>query len=292
MAYLIIVSVICFSLNGILTRYFQLKINNSERYLPLYQALFCLFASVLFWSSNPALPDSKSLVYGLIFGTGFFIAVSCSARGYTTGSMVLTSTIINMSLIIPVIYSTFALREEITLLKIIGICLFVVVFVLASYGRKGRNVQIKFRFTWLIVVLTGFLANGFCAVIQKNYRIFYPDGNNGVFMAVAYFTGSILFILLYIFIQKKCASDFSPNYSMFFKTAGISFLSGAGSFGGNFLLSYLSDKVSGAVLYPCINGGLCVTLSVFSVLLFKEKLTFLKIIAFAVGIVAIVVLNL
>ncbi len=255
--------------------------------------MFCIFASLLFFSTNIAVPDYKAMIFGAIFGVGFFVAVYSSASGYQTGSMVLTSTIINMSLIIPVLYSTIALGEEIRPLKIIGILLFTIVFLLASIQTKEKARQGRFRFVWLVFVSAGFLANGFTAVVQKNYRIMNPTNNNGIFMAIAYFTAGLLFVLRYVYINKKqaLASDVSVEKTFIVKLVSIAIISGAGSFGGNLLLSYLSDKVNGAVLYPCLNGGLCILLSVFSILLFKEKLTLMKLSAFIVGITAIILLN-
>ena len=57
-------------------------------------------------------------------------------------------------------------------------------------------------------------------------------------------------------------------------------------------MTYLADKVDGAILYPCINGGLCLLLTVMSCIFFREKLTLKKSIAIALGCAAIVILNL
>ena len=71
-------------------------------------------------------------------------------------------------------------------------------------------------------------------------------------------------------------------------------MSGLGSYGGNALLGILSAPggIQGPVLYPCVNGGLCIVSALCSFLFFKEKPSARKLTAIGIGIVAIVLLNL
>ena len=54
----------------------------------------------------------------------------------------------------------------------------------------------------------------------------------------------------------------------------------------------LSTKVPAALLYPFLNGGLCVAVSLFSIIIFREKLNLKKAITIFVGVSAVIVLNL
>ncbi|MPN32724.1 hypothetical protein SDC9_180204 [bioreactor metagenome] len=53
----------------------------------------------------------------------------------------------------------------------------------------------------------------------------------------------------------------------------------------------LSTKIQAPVLYPSLNGGLCISVAAFAFLLFKEKMTLKKGMAIVTGIIAIVVLS-
>ncbi len=288
---LILVSVLSFSVNNAATRIFQLRVRYSKERLPVYQALFCLCAAVFFWAYNgfAAFPP-KAILFGTFFGVLFFSASALAAWGYANGSMALTSLITNCSLLIPVFYSVFFRNEPFTVNYIVGLILFLLSLLISSglIGGKKQNASLL----WLSIVMLAFLSNGATAVIQKVFVSSDGGDHLGVFMAFAYFCAGVCFVVRYTVMRAK-SEEAEAAYDA--KTFGLalllSIMSGAGSFGGNLLLGILSARVDGALLYPCINGGLCLTVSVFSFLFFKEKPTKTKLLSLLVGIAAIVVLN-
>ena len=84
MDYLLTAASVCFfCLNGAMTRLFQLKMKGGKKALRLYQAGFCLVASVLnlaFFGIN-ALPGTKtvilSLFFGILFAAASFLGAEC-----------------------------------------------------------------------------------------------------------------------------------------------------------------------------------------------------------------------
>ncbi len=293
MIFLIPVAVLSFALNGAMTRAFQLKFPGCSRMLRYYQALFCLvsaiaFAAGGFISGGELKINLQSLLFGAGFGIFYFIAVMCSSRGYEKGSMSLTAIIVNMSLIIPLFYSCILLKETPTLIQIAGILLMLVTLVLSSLKDK-RGEKTKASGAWIYIVLLAFFANGISAVVQKSFVRANGDGGTMFFMCIAYLISSVLFVLG-ARLEKK--TDESIEMKKRLHTLPMALISGVGSFGGNALLGFLCTKVDGAVLYPCINGGLCIVSAALSFLLFKEKPTLRKYIAIAIGVVAIVLLNL
>ena len=290
MFYLIIISVCAFALNGSSTRFFQLHFANEKHYLPLYQSLFCLIASVAFLccSDFSAAPQADTVLCGIIGGLLFFGASFFSAKGMATGSMALSSIIVNMSLILPVLYSVILLNESLTAFRIIGFLLFLCTFVLSAGTSKSKNGG---GMLWVAFVALAFLSNGMNAVVTKYYVLNAVLQQRNTFMAITYFTAALAFLVTYL-IKCKKEPDVHQTSSYFAKLTLISAISAAGSFGGNLLLTYLADKVDGAILYPCINGGLCLLLTVMSCIFFREKLTLKKSIAIALGCAAIVILNL
>ena len=290
MLYLIIISVVAFTLNGSCTRFFQLHFADQKNYLPLYQSLFCLIASIGFLccSDLSIPPKAEALLYGVIGGLLFFGASFFGAKGMATGSMALSSIITNMSLLLPLLYSVLLLGESFTLFHLIGGSLFVCTFVLSASGSKQKNGGGPL---WLLFVSLAFLSNGMNAVVTKYYVLNAVVPQNNTFMAITYFTASLGFLTTFFLRQKR---EPLPKKSggYFARLLSISALSATGSFGGNLLLTYLSGRVDGALLYPCINGGLCLLLTVTSCLLFRERMTLKKAVAIALGCSAIVILNL
>lgn len=289
MLYLIAISVVAFALNGSCTRFFQLHFAEQKHYLPLYQSLFCLVASIgFFCCSGFPTPTLDTVLYGILGGVLFFGASFFSATGMATGSMALSSIITNMSLLLPLLYSVLLLNEQFTLLHLIGGLLFVCTFVLSAAGSKQKNGG---GILWLLFVTGGFLCNGMNAVVTKYYVTASPAPQSNTFMAFTYLTAALAF--LSTFLIKRHRENAAPQNGRYFaRLLLVSTVSALGSFGGNLLLTYLADKVNGAILYPCINGGLCLLLTVTSCLLFKERMTLKKAAAIALGCTAIVILNL
>lgn len=292
MQYLLIPCVLCFAANGFCTRLFQVKFKNGRKRISLFQSVFCFFAAICFFASSPELPKIETVLCGLLWGALFFCAVFFSAKGFDTGSMSLTSAISNMSLIIPILYSVAVVNESVTATQIIGMAAFIAVFIMASFsgGNKEKNEKGRSnRFFWIAAVSIAFISNGATAVIQKSYRLNSAAAQNRTFMAIGYITAAILFFAYYLIYMQRLKDEEKTGGLL--PLAGLAALAGAGSFGGNLILSFLSDKIDGAVLYPCVNGGLCISIGILSFVVFREKPTPLKLCAFVLGIAAIIILN-
>ncbi len=282
-------AVVCFSANSVCTRFFQVKLQSERHSISAYQALFCTVAAVLFFlSGEKEIPTADTVCSGILFGVFFFCAVMFSTAGFEKGSMALTSVIVNMSLILPVLYSTLILGEKMGVGHVVGIVLFLVTFVLSSDSVKKERIGRG----WLIVVLVAFLCNGMSAVVQKRYILHSEEAQTGLLMAIAYLTAALLFAGRFLLSPEGMRKEERPTVRYSLSLCVVAMISGAGSFGGNLLLCNLSDKINGSVLYPCVNGGLCLLLTGVSCLIFREKLNVRKTIALLCGGIAIVILNL
>lgn len=305
-ALLICIAVLAFTCSGFATRLFQTRFPNAERRLPFFQALYCAIAAVCFGAKGGfVLPSLETVLYGIAFGLLFCIAVAMSAKGYELGSMALTSVTVNMSLLLPILYSILFLNETPTILHGIGFLLFCASVVFSALSGKSDKKSINLR--WLLTVLLGFLANGATAVIQKNYVLRSDSKQDAIFLAVAYATASLCFLGISLVSRLRRRSNppptdpscavpsENPSESMkttLWKLCALSLLAGVGSFGGNYLLGRLSAEVAAAVLYPCINGGLAVCTTMISFFFFREHPTRQKIFSICLGCAAIIVLNL
>ncbi len=304
---LILLSVSFFVMNSLATRVFQLHFQRSKSSLQLYQAVFCLIATVAYFiqSGFTGLPHAMTIVGGIAFGVFFFLAVYCSARGFETGSMSLTGIIVNVSLVIPIVYSWIFVEgewERVTALQIVGILLLFATFVLSSMSGTDKKTDAEkskrnmgASILWMVTVLIGFFSNGITAVIQKAYkeRVQITEtlvDQSGMFMGIAYLTAAVLLFALFLVYRRK---DETP---VLFKNnvgaVGSMVAGGLGSFIGNGVLMTLSTRVDAAILYPCINGGLCLVAAICSFLFFGEKLSRLKLIGIITGIAAIITLSL
>ncbi len=290
---LIILGICAFAANSISIRTFQLKCErqNSDTYL--FQSLFCLVAAAAYSVSGGfvfELSVSQTLSAAL-FGLFFAMAVLFSAECFICGPMSLTSVIVNSSVVIPVLYSCIVLKENITLTQISGCILLILTFFLSTF-QKGKAAGKGVSSKWVFLVLIAFASNGITAIIQKLYKITAPNSDGNMFMSFAYLTAAVVLLISFAVKKKEVKAAKAVSRNALPMAIALVFIAGLGSFIGNGILMNLSTKVSAALLYPFVNGGLCVTVSAFSIIIFREKLDFKKSITILAGLSAIIVLNL
>ncbi len=290
---LILLSVLSFSANSLLTRTFQTKLQKAKHSINLYQTLFTLVAAIAYFTLALIQGVTLSvhmLLPAALFGICFSLAVLFSAECMGMGYMSLTSVITNLSLILPVTFSWIVLREKVEINAVIGLLLIILTLVLSSLSTNKGEGDNKAK--WLFFVAIAFLANGGSAIVQKQYKTSFGEDDLMMFMGFAYLTSSLIFAATYIKRSAYAKISFKEQIKKpLLLLPALSLFSGLGSFAGNGLLGYLCDKVDGGILYPCINGGLCIVVSISSFLLFKEKPTSKKLVAIMTGVAAIILLN-
>ncbi len=290
---LIIFSVCAFAANSIAIRTFQLKCEKQRCDTYLFQSLFCLVAAAAYSVSGSLVFDlsAPQALSAASFGLFFAMAVLFSAECYICGPMSLTSVIVNSSVVIPVLYSCVVLKEGITLTQISGCILLLLTFFLSAFQRK-KTADKGVNFKWLAFVFIAFASNGITAVIQKLYKMSAPQSDGNMFMGFAYLTAAVILFLAFTVKKNEAKTTKSVSKSALPIAIALVLVAGLGSFIGNGVLMSLSTKVPAALLYPFINGGLCVTVSAFSIIIFREKPNIKKTITILVGLSAIIVLNL
>lgn len=290
--FLILVAVLTFAANGVSTRAFQVSCARSNRDTTLFQALYCLVGAVAYFTRAgfQFTLSPLHLVFALLFGLFFASASLTGAVCCLCGPMSLTSVITNSSVMLPILYSCISLREPITPPQLIGCILLLLTFSLSAFLSESSGNQRKVNLLWLILVLLAFVSNGVTAILQKQYKLGLPVGDGYDFMGVAYLTAAAV-LLIASRLFKRTDADAQPLRKPWL-WAVLMLFAGLGSFAGNGILLQLSTNVPASLLYPFVNGGLCVVVSICSILFFREKLTLRKALVIAVGLTSVIVLNL
>lgn len=288
---LILISVLAFASNVVMTRYFQLYVQKNKIALQLYQAIFVLTGAIAFFAAGlwREIYKPQMLLPAAFMGTMYAIALLFCAKCYEMGKMSLTSVIVNMSLLMPVLYSWFVVGEQIYLGSVIGLALISVTMVLSALSSRSQSGGNHIK--WIVCVMIAFVANGLSIITQKYYQLSYGKENAMLFMAVCYSTAAIVFLAIYLRNVCKTKENIREQVSSIKKLIVVAVCAGAGSFGGNAILVYLCTAVNGGILYPCMNGGVCITVALASFFLFKEPVFKMKVVALVIGVAAIVMLN-
>ncbi len=297
---LMVLSVLAFTVNNGAIRGFQVKCSDSSSATVLFQAAFCAVGSLAYLVSAGFKFDlnGPQALAALTFGAVFGCAVLFCASAFLYGPMSISGVIGNCSVVIPVLYSCILLKEAATATQLVGFGLMIVTFVLSALQSRGDGKEKKkANFKWLLFSLGYFATNGTLSVIQKNYKLSDPESDGNAFMCLGLITAAAVLLLYFCFSYMRAKKHIAPGESVLklkaLPLAGLlAVVAGLGSFGGNWVVITLSAAVPAAVLYPFVNGGICVGVSLASMLVFREKLTWQKAVTILVGLAAVIVLNL
>lgn len=251
----------------------------------VFSAGCALFAGLFFviTSGGNLYFTSDTLVYSAFFaiayalaGIGFFLSIK-------TGPLSFTSLISSYSLIIPTFYGIFFLNEKVSFSFIIGIILLLVSLALINAEKKETERKITAK--WILFVLIGFIGNGMCTVVQKIQQDAFSGGFKSEFMIMALAIVFVSFSLIAFFAERKQLAQ-SFKGSRWFALRGL--LNGL----VNLLVMVLSARMNVSVMFPLISvGGLILTF-VISWLIYKENFSSKQYLGFALGVLAVITLNL
>ena len=282
----LIITITTFSAMVMLFKYFdKIGVNNLTAITFNYftAGILALFSyrienSIIELKSNVNL---NLLICSLIVGVLFVITFNLYA--FTAQKIGITlSTIANkMSMIIPILIGLILFKEEVTLIKVIGIFLALGAIIFSSKeDKKSKKLsQVNMLILSLLFIGQG-LADGILNWAQKN--ILNSDNMNLFFTLT--FLSAGLAGGLYIFYKIK-TSNFKMNKKsiLWGITLGIpNYLTLL-----YFIKSLKNDLFSSYQVFPIVNIGVIVLCTILSVILFKEKVSFYKWIGVGFGILAI-----
>ena len=282
----LIITITTFSAMVMLFKYFdKIGVNNLTAITFNYftAGILALFSyrienSIIELKSNVNL---NLLICSLIVGVLFVITFNLYA--FTAQKIGITlSTIANkMSMIIPILIGLILFKEEVTLIKVIGIFLALGAIIFSSKeDKKSKKLsQVNMLILSLLFIGQG-LADGILNWAQKN--ILNSDNMNLFFTLT--FLSAGLAGGLYIFYKIK-----TSNFKMNKKSILWGIILGIPNYLTllYFMKSLKNDLFSSYQVFPIVNIGVIVLCTILSVILFKEKVSFYKWIGVGFGILAI-----
>ena len=275
-----------------------------------FQTLFCK----LFTDKYPGKPELSSPVFGVL--EGLFIAVftfACGGFVFSASPFTIIMGILNAAMLfgyntsliaaskkgsyafmnvvllfggilIPSTYSAIFLNESLNTMKIIGILAMLVALVLMNISEmKMKNTP----FVYYIFCFLLFLFNGAYSTIVKVQTVYYDDEKQEMIALTFLIMSFVAFIELAMKEKKNTLKAFKLNLKSAIPL--ILCLISAGS--AINLLVFIIPLVDTAVLYTIESGGVLVLSAIYSVVLFKEKLSPTKLIGILLAVASITVLS-
>ena len=249
-----------------------------------FNAFICLFATVFFlFTDKGGLCFPKELwVYGIIsclmFATGFYTMYLAMQIGSYVGTRMFSG----FSVIFPMFYGIFFLKEPSSVTTVIAFILIFLSIFLRTYQKNDDTNKGATPVRWYIYLFLSAVSNGFISIISRMQQIRFDNSCDNEFMIIS-FAGSALFLFVMGYIKEREKFKKTAKYSLLYG-AGAGLLNGAVNLLGLMLYLYLPISVS----LPLRQGIGFLLSFLVAKFLYKETFTKREIAALIVGAAAII----
>ena len=282
MTYLfLIITVICSSLSNIFAKQYDIKAKYKNTYL--YVAVMQIFAMMFFivTSAGSFSPKPGLIGYSVAFSLFFTMAIVGNNQAIKYGSLAVSSLIVQCSLLLPTLYGIIFLKDNIGVYGYMGIMLLLISLFMVNKTEKNIKVSSK----WLFWIIAAFIGNGMCSIVQKIQQTVFDGACKNEFMIVALGIGAVFMSCTAMIKSKNLKRELCDAIK-------IAPFSGVANGSVNLLVMVLTALLPTAVLFPVISSGGMVMTFIFSVTLFKEKLTKRQYAGYLLGVISIILINL
>ncbi|WP_422657919.1 hypothetical protein ACK8P5_19535 [Paenibacillus sp. EC2-1] len=294
---LILVSIILFTGQTLSMKLIQ---SNLFRERLLIYSGFTLIAAIgllLFSLFQPEVREIHpiTLMFGILFGLGFMLTIIFYNLAISTGPLSYTAFYFAASMLIPTFIGFIAFNELLTIAAIIAVFLFLGAFYFINVNPNSKKENTKKGDRWLLYCLLTFLFNGLLGVIQKFHQ-YQLEGTQATGLMLVGFCSAFVFYWIAYSIQyvrdKKSAqlTLLQESTTLWHNILPMVLLAST-SLIGNIIMTFLSGVVPSFYLYPLVQGSVIVSITLCSMLLFREKLTTYGKLGITLGVIAIVVIN-
>lgn len=256
-------------------------------------AVFGLFNKDVFLISQ------TTVIFSLIFGTLFALTILFYNIALGSGPLSYTAFYFSSSMIIPTLYGLIFANESVTPQIVAALILFIAAFYFINV--KSRSEQTKNKPNqkkWIIFCILTFIGNGSLAVTQGNHQRAMQGQEAYGFMflsfAVAVVVCALLSLIFYIKEKKtaKISENRDNDKSSLKNNIVPAALAATCSLAGNLLSTILAGRIPSSILFPLMQGGIVVTITLLSIFLYKDRISIRGKIGIALGTLAIVIINL
>ena len=283
----LIISVFGIAASSIFGTYFNRKNLDKTDTIPLYS--FMLHSTVLaFWAIMFIFDrtlDWKVVPYSLGFALGFGVCSISMVYALKTGPTVLTSLMLQLSLIGVTVWGFFFWNTVFTWIVALGIILIVLSLWLCLYTKKQEENKITWR--WIFWVSLVFIGNATCTIFQKTQQMQF-DGKYGNFMMmIASFCSMSFCLVMYLRSNKSDSKEIIRTSWQYPVLAGT-----LNSIMNLCVILLATSVLSPSMVYPVLAVGSLAVTTIFSAFVFKEKMRWWQWLGVLVGAVAVALLSL
>jgi len=254
---------------------------------PFYNFI-CILSIVLGWAILWGLDfsfDAAVLPYSAVFALGFAVSMLGIIQAFRCGPVALSTLIQQLSLIGTTVWGFFFWGAEVTLTVVIGLVLVVVALFLCLYVKPGSNER-PFSLRWLAFISLAFVGNAACAITQRTQQLRFDGQHGNMLMFFATLFSSVLLTVIYFRSDRRDSKELLRGSVFFPVFAGV-----GNVFLNLFVLLLATTPISSSLIYPTIGVGGIALVTLFSVVILKEKLRLSQVIGIVCGAAATALLS-
>lgn len=247
-----------------------------------------LFAGMIGWGLEGGLFVEKVLnsnwmietvLLGSSFVGMFYLMAITTQRAGTSSSVVANK----MSVIIPVIAAIFLYNDDVSFLKVAGIILAMLGILLVTRNKGAENRWNKNFYLLILLFIGSGLIDTVIKLIEENHL---REDDIIAFTSVLFLTAFSMGTIILFFRWKNVIQTFR------LRKIFLGLLLGSVNFASIYfiVLALKESEMQSSVLFPINNIGIVLTSTIFSILLFKEHLSKIKVLGIAVSVLSLILL--
>lgn len=248
-----------------------------------FNGMVFAFAALIF------LPSASGCSYQVwiysLFAAIFTVAFQLTyTKALATGNISLTVMIVNFNMVITTMISYFVYDEPISLLRISGIAITVISFVLSTeFKDEGKNEK-----KWFVLAITALITSALTATVQKIFGESQFGNQSRDFISCYYILSFVITIGVYIFFSKHGEKK---TFKTDAKAILLAMAVGSSLAVFQAVYTYAIVNIDGTFLFPAYSGGTIIFSALSGVLIFKDSLSVKQTVSLLMGIIAVVLMN-
>lgn len=289
-ALLIIVIIIMFTIQLTVFMLFNNRFRKNNSCYYAFSLLYLVLTAIILMIVNGGLGDVNfiTILFGFAFGIIFIFTMNFTVIAMSKGPIGYTVLIFQLNMLITMIVSLIFYGETINFLQIIGILLLFLTFYLGSTASTAQGKKMTLK--WLMFALLAFLGGGSLGVLVKTHQYLFPGQYIVSYLVIGILSAAVVAGILIIIRRFKYGDSIHPirHKNVIFLVLAASITSAV----GNYMFLKMVSHVPAVVLFPIVNGSQIILMTIISIFIFKEKLTFRSTLGIVIGIIAVVLISL
>lgn len=228
--------------------------------------------------------DASVLWYSVLFAVCYTAYNIGIINALKHGPAMLTSLFISLSLILTTIWGFLFWNAEVSIPVVIGLLLVVCAIVLCLYTKGNTDKAVSWK--WLFYVLLAFTGNAGCSIVQRTQQVQYNGKHGNMLMLFAMGFCALAYLIIYLKSNKQDTPTMLKTSWWLPVSAGVCNL-----VLNVFVMLMAVTDLSPSLIYPVIGVGGLAVVTIFSLLVFKEKMRWWQWVGVAVGAVAVGLLS-